>query len=139
MPLWEVRLGTPEVNFNWFDHFNVLLEPYSLLNLTIALSSSGIAIPIPIKGLQVFDHPNNITFNNNHTCLLSPEGFGDFKVYGSLTAFFIPLTIMMIIYLLTIQVLRKKAYLLRSRAARPSISTVFHQELPFSRRLRKRS
>ncbi|KTF83412.1 hypothetical protein cypCar_00031088 [Cyprinus carpio] len=94
------------------------------------LISIGIAIPIPIKGLQVFDHPNNITFNNNHTCLLSPEGFGDFKVYGSLTAFFIPLTIMMIIYLLTIQVLRKKAYLLRSRAARPSISTVFHQELP---------
>ncbi|XP_042568141.1 5-hydroxytryptamine receptor 2B [Cyprinus carpio] len=93
------------------------------------LISIGIAIPIPIKGLQVFDHPN-ITFNNNHTCLLSPEGFGDFKVYGSLTAFFIPLTIMMIIYLLTIQVLRKKAYLLRSGAARPSISTIFHQELP---------
>lgn len=96
----------------------------------IGLSLSGIAIPIPIKGLQVFDHPNNITFNNNHTCLLSPEGFGDFKVYGSLTAFFIPLIIMMIIYLLTIQVLRKKAYLLRSRATRPNITTVFQQELP---------
>ncbi|XP_016087482.1 5-hydroxytryptamine receptor 2B-like [Sinocyclocheilus grahami] len=94
------------------------------------LISIGIAIPIPIKGLQVFDHPNNITFNNNHTCLLSPEGFGDFKVYGSLTAFFIPLTIMMIIYLLTIQILRKKAYLLRMGATRPSISTIFNQELP---------
>ncbi|XDV21929.1 hypothetical protein PO909_026923 [Leuciscus waleckii] len=93
------------------------------------LISIGIAIPIPIKGLQVSDHPN-ITFNNNHTCLLSPEGFGDFKVYGSLTAFFIPLTIMMIIYLLTIQVLRKKADLLRSRARRPTVSTVFQQELP---------
>ncbi|NP_001038208.1 5-hydroxytryptamine receptor 2B isoform X1 [Danio rerio] len=92
------------------------------------LISIGIAIPIPIKGLQFFDHPN-ITFNKNHTCLLSPEGFRDFKVYGSLVAFFIPLAIMMIIYLLTIQVLRKKAYLLRSRAARPSISTVFQQEL----------
>lgn len=101
----------------------------SLLNLTTSLSLSGIAIPIPIKGLQVSDHPN-ITFNNNHTCLLSPEGFGDFKVYGSLTAFFIPLTIMMIIYLLTIQVLRKKADLLRSRARRPTVSTVFQQEFP---------
>ncbi len=56
--------------------------------------------------------------------------FGLFKVYGSLMAFFIPLTIMMIIYLLTIQVLRKKAYLLRTRAAGLSISTVFPQELP---------
>ncbi|XP_051977663.1 5-hydroxytryptamine receptor 2B-like [Xyrauchen texanus] len=94
------------------------------------LISVGIAIPIPIKGLQLLDHPNNITFNNNHTCLLSPEGFGDFKVFGSLTAFFIPLAIMMIIYLLTIQVLRKKAYHLRSRASRPTISTVFQHELP---------
>ncbi|XP_067251936.1 5-hydroxytryptamine receptor 2B isoform X1 [Chanodichthys erythropterus] len=103
-----------------------------LLVMPIALVTVlfRIAIPIPIKGLQVFDHPNNITFNNNHTCLLSPEGFGDFKVYGSLTAFFIPLIIMMIIYLLTIQVLRKKAYLLRSRATRPNITTVFQQELP---------
>lgn len=107
---------------------NVLFKSCSLLNLTIGLSPTGIAIPIPIKGLQFFDHPN-ITFNKNHTCLLSPEGFRDFKVYGSLVAFFIPLAIMMIIYLLTIQVLRKKAYLLRSRAARPSISTVFQQEL----------
>ncbi|XP_065115942.1 5-hydroxytryptamine receptor 2B [Paramisgurnus dabryanus] len=91
------------------------------------LISIGIAIPIPIKGLQVSNYPN-ITFNTNHTCLLSPEGFGDFKVFGSLTAFFIPLAIMMIINLLTIQVLRKKAYLLRSRATRSTISTVVQQE-----------
>ncbi|XP_067271028.1 5-hydroxytryptamine receptor 2B [Pseudorasbora parva] len=91
------------------------------------LISIGIAIPIPIKGLQ--DHPNNVTFKN-HTCLLTAGGFGDFKVYASLTAFFIPLTIMMVIYLLTIQVLRKKADLLRSGARRPTISTVFQQEFP---------
>ncbi|TRY84104.1 hypothetical protein DNTS_032951 [Danionella cerebrum] len=92
------------------------------------LISIGIAIPIPIKGLQFFHYPN-ITFNRNHTCLLSPEGFGDFKVYGSLTAFFIPLAIMMIIYLLTIQVLRKKAYLLRSRVTRTPILTIYQKEL----------
>lgn len=36
----------------------------------------------------------------------------------------------MIIYMLTIQILRKKAYLLRTRATRPTISTVFQQEPP---------
>ncbi|KAK1805854.1 hypothetical protein P4O66_012905 [Electrophorus voltai] len=96
------------------------------------LISIGIAIPIPIKGLQSSDHPNNVTFNSNHICLLTLESFGEFKVFGSLTAFFIPLTIMMIIYLLTIQVLRKKACLLRSKACqrinRPTVSTVFQRE-----------
>ncbi|KAI4902087.1 hypothetical protein NFI96_014703 [Prochilodus magdalenae] len=94
------------------------------------LISIGIAVPIPIKGLK--DHPNNITFNSNRTCLLTPGSFGEFKVFGSLAAFFIPLMIMMIIYLLTIQVLRKKAYLLRSRVSqrfnRPTVSTVFQRE-----------
>lgn len=37
---------------------------------------------------------------------------------------------MLIIYMLTIQVLRKKAYLLRSRATRATISTVSQQEPP---------
>ncbi|XP_022525844.2 5-hydroxytryptamine receptor 2B, partial [Astyanax mexicanus] len=98
------------------------------------LISIGIAIPIPIKGLKSSDHPNNVTFNRNHTCLLTLESFGEFKVFGSLAAFFIPLMIMMIIYLLTIQVLRKKAYLLRSRVSqrfnRPTVATVFQREHP---------
>lgn len=74
----------------------------------------------------------NITFNSNHTCLLTLEGFAEFKLFGSLAAFFIPLMIMMIIYLLTIQVLRKKVHLLRSRACqqvnRPTVCTVFQRE-----------
>ncbi|XP_015232153.1 PREDICTED: 5-hydroxytryptamine receptor 2B [Cyprinodon variegatus] len=91
------------------------------------LISIGIAIPIPIKGLRNLH--NNITFNNNHTCLLKPDTFSDFIIFGSLTAFFIPLTIMMIIYLLTVQVLRKKVYLLRSKVTQrfssSPIATVF--------------
>ncbi|KAK5623724.1 5-hydroxytryptamine receptor 2B [Crenichthys baileyi] len=91
------------------------------------LISIGIAIPIPIKGLRNLH--NNITFNSNHTCLLKPETFSEFIIFGSLTAFFIPLAIMMIIYLLTVQVLRKKVYLLRSkvthRLSSSPISTVF--------------
>lgn len=53
-------------------------------------------------------------------------------MFGSLSAFFIPLTIMMVIYLLTVQVLRKKVYLLKSRASQrfsqPTISTIFQNE-----------
>lgn len=49
-----------------------------------------------------------------------------------MVAFFIPLTIMMVIYLLTVQVLRKKAYLLRSkethRFSYPTVSTLFQRE-----------
>lgn len=53
-------------------------------------------------------------------------------MFGSTAAFFIPLTIMMVIYLLTIQVLRKKVFLLRSkvtqRFTRPTVSTVYQGE-----------
>ncbi|XP_062412856.1 5-hydroxytryptamine receptor 2B [Sardina pilchardus] len=98
--------------------------------------SIGIAIPIPIKGLRIFHHPNNITFNQNHTCLLKQDSFKDFIMFGSLAAFFIPLTVMLVIYLLTIQALRKKAYLLRSRVtqrySRPTISTVCQRDQPNS-------
>lgn len=96
------------------------------------MSFPGIAIPIPIKGLKNNYHPNNITFNSNHTCLLKTDTFREFIIFGSLTAFFIPLTIMMVIYLLTVQVLRKKVYLLKSKVTQrfnsPTISTVFQRE-----------
>ncbi|XP_071764635.1 5-hydroxytryptamine receptor 2B [Centroberyx gerrardi] len=96
------------------------------------LISICIAIPIPIKGLRNSHLPNNITFNSNHTCLLKTDSFREFIMFGSLAAFFIPLTIMMVIYLLTIQVLRKKVYLLRSRVSQrfscPTVSTVFQRE-----------
>ncbi|XP_032428172.1 5-hydroxytryptamine receptor 2B [Xiphophorus hellerii] len=95
------------------------------------LISICIAIPIPIKGLKNL-HDKNITFNSNHTCLLKPNTFSEFIIFGSLTAFFIPLTIMMIIYLLTVQVLRKKVYLLRSKVSQrfssSPISTVFQSD-----------
>lgn len=90
---------------------------------------SGIAIPIPIKGLKNYHHPNNITFNSNHTCLLKTDTFREFIMFGSLAAFFIPLTIMMVIYLLTVQVLRKKVYLLKTKVSQrlscPTVSTFF--------------
>nr|XP_040040231.1 5-hydroxytryptamine receptor 2B [Gasterosteus aculeatus aculeatus] len=96
------------------------------------LISICIAIPIPIKGLKNNHLPNNITFNSNHTCMLKTDTFHEFIMFGSMAAFFVPLTIMMVIYLLTVRVLRKKVYLLRSRVTQrfssPTVSTVFQRE-----------
>ncbi|XP_029938917.1 5-hydroxytryptamine receptor 2B [Salarias fasciatus] len=96
------------------------------------LISICIAIPIPIKGLTNYHVPNNITFNSNHTCLLKTDTFREFIMFGSLAAFFVPLTIMMVIYLLTVQVLRKKVYLLRSKVTQrlsyPTVSTVLQKQ-----------
>ncbi|XP_023257136.1 5-hydroxytryptamine receptor 2B [Seriola lalandi dorsalis] len=96
------------------------------------LISICIAIPIPIKGLKDYHLTTNVTFNINHTCLLKTDTFREFIMFGSLAAFFIPLTIMMVIYLLTVQVLRKKVYLLKSKVSQrfsyPTVSTVFQRE-----------
>ncbi|XP_069009547.1 5-hydroxytryptamine receptor 2B [Embiotoca jacksoni] len=96
------------------------------------LISICIAIPIPIKGLKNYHRPNNVTLNSNHTCLLKTDTFREFIIFGSLAAFFIPLTIMMVTYLLTVQVLRKKVYLLRSKVTQrfsyPTVSTVFQRD-----------
>ncbi|XP_032888013.1 5-hydroxytryptamine receptor 2B isoform X1 [Amblyraja radiata] len=99
-----------------------------LIKITIVwLISIGIAIPIPIKGLQ--DETNTFI---NKTCLLKIDIFKDFMIFGSLTAFFIPLAIMIVIYFLTIQVLRKKAYLIRAKPPQQlnwtTVSTVFQQD-----------
>uniref|UniRef100_A0A3P9L5H3 5-hydroxytryptamine receptor 2B n=1 Tax=Oryzias latipes TaxID=8090 RepID=A0A3P9L5H3_ORYLA len=96
------------------------------------LISICIAIPIPIKGLTNYHPSNNITFNSNHTCLLKTDTFRDFIIFGSLAAFFIPLMIMMVIYLLTVQVLRKKVYMLKSKVTQrfnsQIVSSVFQRE-----------
>ncbi|XP_057697367.1 5-hydroxytryptamine receptor 2B [Corythoichthys intestinalis] len=96
------------------------------------LISICIAIPIPIKGLHNYQPRNNITFNSNHTCQLKTDTFREFIMFGSMAAFFVPLIIMMVIYLLTVQVLRKKVYLLRSKViqccSNQTVSTVFQRE-----------
>ncbi|XP_019730764.1 5-hydroxytryptamine receptor 2B isoform X2 [Hippocampus comes] len=105
-----------------------------LLVMPIALVTVlySIAIPIPIKGLQNYQPRNNITFNSNHTCQLKTDTFREFIMFGSMAAFFVPLIIMMVIYLLTVHVLRKKVYLLRSKVIQrfsyPAVSTVFQRD-----------
>ncbi|KAM4692959.1 5-hydroxytryptamine receptor 2B isoform 2-T2 [Discoglossus pictus] len=93
------------------------------------LLSAGIAVPIPIQGLL---NPNT-TFNTNHTCMVRPEYFRYFIIYGSMAAFFIPFGIMVVIYFLTIHLLRKKAYLIKNKPPQrltwSTVSTVFQRDM----------
>ncbi|XP_027541580.1 5-hydroxytryptamine receptor 2B [Neopelma chrysocephalum] len=94
--------------------------------IVVWLISIGIAIPIPIRGIE--DGNSNST---NITCVLMPDRFHDFILYGSVAAFFIPLAIMIVTYFLTIQVLRKKAYLIHKPPQRftwSTVSTVFQRD-----------
>ncbi|MEE6525754.1 hypothetical protein FKM82_025981, partial [Ascaphus truei] len=87
-----------------------------------------IAIPIPIQGLL-----NQKTIFNNKTCMVQTEHFRDFIIYGSMAAFFVPFGIMVVIYFLTIHVLRKKAYLIKNnppqRLTWSTVSTVFQRDV----------
>ncbi|XP_054690662.1 5-hydroxytryptamine receptor 2B isoform X1 [Grus americana] len=94
--------------------------------IVVWLISIGIAIPVPIRGIE--DGNGNST---NITCVLMPDRFHDFILYGSVAAFFIPLAIMIVTYFLTIQVLRKKAYLINKPPQRftwSTVSTVFQRD-----------
>ncbi|XP_072330277.1 5-hydroxytryptamine receptor 2B [Scyliorhinus torazame] len=100
-----------------------------LIKITVVwLISIGIAITIPIKGLQ-----NETNTFINKTCLLKIDTFKNFIIFGSMAAFFIPLAIMIVINFLTIQVLRKKANLIKAKPPQhfnwTTVSTVFQQNL----------
>ncbi|XP_033006775.1 5-hydroxytryptamine receptor 2B [Lacerta agilis] len=100
----------------------------TLIKITVVwLISIGIAIPIPIRGIE-----EGVEKFPNFTCVLKPERFGDFMLYGSVAAFFVPLAIMVVTYFLTIRVLRKKAYLINKLPQRftwSTVSTVFQRDM----------
>lgn len=81
---------------------------------------SGVSVPIPVLGLR----DESKVFVNNTTCTLNDPNF---VLIGSFVAFFIPLTIMVITYCLTIYVLRRQALmLLRGHTEElPSVSLDF--------------
>ncbi|XP_069829508.1 5-hydroxytryptamine receptor 2B isoform X2 [Dendropsophus ebraccatus] len=93
------------------------------------LISAGIAVPIPIQGLL---NPETI-LNTNNTCVVRTEHFKYFIIYGSLAAFFVPFGIMVVIYFLTIHLLRKKAYLIKNKPPQrltwSTVSTVFQRDM----------
>lgn len=124
MPAPELRnylpLETPRLQAQWSD-----CKPLPFAE-ALVFSPAGIAIPIPIRGIE--DGNGN---SKNITCVLMPDRFHDFILYGSVAAFFIPLAIMIVTYFLTIQVLRKKAYLINKPPQRftwSTVSTVFQRE-----------
>ncbi|KAG8445012.1 hypothetical protein GDO86_009960 [Hymenochirus boettgeri] len=90
--------------------------------------SAGIAVPIPIKGLL----DPNTTFTASNTCVVQPEPFKYFIIYGSMAAFFVPFGIMVVIYFLTIHLLRKKAYLIKNKPPQrltwSTVSTIFQRD-----------
>ncbi|XP_032133833.1 5-hydroxytryptamine receptor 2B isoform X2 [Sapajus apella] len=100
----------------------LFVMPIALLTIMF-----GIAIPVPIKGIETdVDNPNNIT------CVLTKERFGNFMLFGSLAAFFTPLAIMIVTYFLTIHALQKKAYLVKNKPPQRltwlTVSTVFQRD-----------
>ncbi|KAM4608705.1 5-hydroxytryptamine receptor 2A [Polymixia lowei] len=80
--------------------------------------SVGISMPIPVLGLR--DHSK--VFKDG-SCLLTDDSF---VLVGSFVAFFVPLTIMVVTYFLTINALQNEATLcLDQLVARPKWSTTF--------------
>ncbi|KAM4731137.1 5-hydroxytryptamine receptor 2A [Anableps anableps] len=80
--------------------------------------SVGISMPIPVLGLR--DHSK--VFKNGN-CLLTDDNF---VLVGSFIAFFVPLTIMIVTYFLTIHALQNEATLcLDQLVPRPKWSTTF--------------
>ncbi|XP_029789462.1 5-hydroxytryptamine receptor 2B [Suricata suricatta] len=100
----------------------------AFIKITVVwLISIGIAIPVPIKGIETdVDSPSNIT------CVLTKDRFGSFMLFGSLASFFTPLAIMVVTYFLTIHALRKKAHLVRTKPPHRltwlTVSTVFQRD-----------
>ncbi|XP_060230477.1 5-hydroxytryptamine receptor 2C isoform X2 [Meriones unguiculatus] len=78
----------------------LLVMPLSLLAILY-----GVSVPIPVIGLR----DESKVFVNNTTCVLNDPNF---VLIGSFVAFFIPLTIMVITYFLTIYVLRRQTLML---------------------------
>lgn len=124
VPALELRnclsLESPRLQPQWSHHKRL---PFAE---AFVFSPTGIAIPVPIRGIE--DGNSNST---NITCVLTPDRFHDFMLYGSVASFFIPLAIMIVTYFLTIQVLRKKAYLINKPPQRftwSTVSTVFQRD-----------
>ncbi|KAM6179068.1 5-hydroxytryptamine receptor 2B [Rhynchocyon petersi] len=100
----------------------------AFIKITVVwLISIGIAIPIPIKGIQA--DMGNLS---NTTCALTKDRFGNFMLFGSLAAFFMPLAIMIVTYFLTIHALQKKAHLVKCKPPQQftwtTVSTVFQRD-----------
>ncbi|KAF4026679.1 hypothetical protein G4228_018879 [Cervus hanglu yarkandensis] len=91
---------------NPIEHSRFNSRTKAIMKIAIVWAISlGVSVPIPVIGLR----DENKVFVNNTTCVLNDPNF---VLIGSFVAFFIPLTIMVITYCLTIHVLRRQALML---------------------------
>ncbi|DAA13032.1 TPA: 5-hydroxytryptamine 2C receptor [Bos taurus] len=91
---------------NPIEHSRFNSRTKAIMKIAIVWAISlGVSVPIPVIGLRDEDK----VFVNNNTCVLNDPNF---VLIGSFVAFFIPLTIMVITYCLTIHVLRRQALML---------------------------
>ncbi|XP_048191851.1 5-hydroxytryptamine receptor 2C [Perognathus longimembris pacificus] len=99
---------------NPIEHSRFNSRTKAIMKIAIVWAISiGVSVPIPVIGLRDEDK----VFVNNTTCVLNDPNF---VLIGSFVAFFIPLTIMVITYFLTIYVLRRQALmLLRGQTEEP--------------------
>ncbi|XP_004710117.1 5-hydroxytryptamine receptor 2C [Echinops telfairi] len=99
---------------NPIEHSRFNSRTKAIMKIAIVWAISiGVSIPIPVIGLR----DESKVFVNNTTCVLNDPNF---VLIGSFVAFFIPLTIMVITYCLTIYVLRRQALmLLRGHTGEP--------------------
>uniref|UniRef100_A0A8C9K569 5-hydroxytryptamine receptor 2C n=1 Tax=Panthera tigris altaica TaxID=74533 RepID=A0A8C9K569_PANTA len=91
---------------NPIEHSRFNSRTKAIMKIAIVWAISiGVSVPIPVIGLR----DEEKVFVNNTTCVLNDPNF---VLIGSFVAFFIPLTIMVITYCLTIHVLRRQALML---------------------------
>ncbi|EPQ16202.1 5-hydroxytryptamine receptor 2C [Myotis brandtii] len=91
---------------NPIEHSRFNSRTKAIMKIAIVWAISiGVSVPIPVLGLR----DESKVFARNTTCVLNDPNF---VVIGSFVAFFIPLTIMVITYLLTIYVLQRQALML---------------------------
>nr|KAF6359884.1 5-hydroxytryptamine receptor 2C [Myotis myotis] len=91
---------------NPIEHSRFNSRTKAIMKIAIVWAISiGVSVPIPVLGLR----DESKVFARNTTCALTDPNF---VLIGSFVAFFIPLTIMVFTYLLTIYVLRRQALML---------------------------
>ncbi|XP_006901642.1 PREDICTED: 5-hydroxytryptamine receptor 2C-like [Elephantulus edwardii] len=91
---------------NPIEHSRFNSRTKAIMKIAIVWAISiGVSVPIPVIGLR----DESKVFMNNTTCVLNDPNF---VLIGSFVAFFIPLTIMVITYCLTMYVLRRQALML---------------------------
>lgn len=91
---------------NPVEHSRFNSRTKAIMKIAIVWAISiGVSVPIPVIGLR----DESKVFARNTTCVLNDPNF---VLIGSFVAFFIPLTIMVITYLLTTYVLRRQALML---------------------------